>query len=160
MLSDEHHHLFVSLTADTYPPRLAAALVRDLQNQFYEHNPAAKTADSTCPAALKTDFMTTLGGRYNDPKQWDRLAEAQHKVDELRLHLQESLQKVAGQSLHMGELEQQTFELKNEAKGFNQDAGRLENLGWWQNRKMCLLISCCSLAVILVVSIGVYVYNK
>ena len=64
-----------------------------MKTQFYECNPgAASTAVDT--ASAKTDFLALLANKYNDPSQWDKLTEAQQKVDQVKAQLQTNLKKI------------------------------------------------------------------
>ena len=76
-----------------YRSRLTNTLLYSMKSEFYKCNPVAATT-SLDQASTKGEFLVTLAGRYNDPSQWDKLSEAQQKVEQVREQIQENLKKI------------------------------------------------------------------
>ena len=64
-----------------------------MRTKFYECNTgAANSAVDT--TTVNADFLAILANKYNDPGQWDKLTEAQQKVNQVKAQLQTNLKKI------------------------------------------------------------------
>lgn len=90
---DEAGYAFIVLVDSDYSTRLASTLLNNMKTEFYKNNPGA-TSGAPEPGTARSEFLAELAGRYNDPLQWDKLSEAQHRVDQVKLQIQDNLKKI------------------------------------------------------------------
>ncbi len=92
-LIDENGYVFIALVSPAYRPRLSNTLLYSLKNEFYRCNPSASVS-TLDQVSIKGDFLPGLADRFNDPSQWDKLSQAQQKVELVKGQLQENLKKI------------------------------------------------------------------
>lgn len=90
---DEVGYVFISLVNSDYSTRLTNTMLYNMKTEFYKCNPGAANG-AVDAGAVKSDFLMDLANRYNDPGQWDKLSEAQRKVDQVRGQIQDNLKKM------------------------------------------------------------------
>ena len=144
--TDEKEYTYVTLTSSEYPTRFLTSLLGSFKQRFYDNNPAAK---EDVPTKVDTCFLKELVTKYNDPTQWDKVAEAQQKVEEIKLQLQDNLHKMASTDARMMELEGQTFEMRNQAHTFEKGSDEMHTNMYSRNCKIGLVIACIFLAAVL-----------
>ena len=89
-LIDEKGYVFIALVNTEYSSRLTTPLLYQMKTEFYKCNPVAEegTVDAS---TVNSEFLIALANRYNDPSQWDKLTEAQNKVNQVKGQLQANL---------------------------------------------------------------------
>ena len=94
-LLDEHDYVFVAIGSENYPRSTLRLIIGELHNEFYKNNPTAEH-DLLEAKAVSSRFIYELGLKYNKPEGISKTAEAQHKLREVQLQMQESLKKTMG----------------------------------------------------------------
>ncbi len=95
VIVDEQNYLYMALTHSQYAQRFSRALMEEMRAEFYKNNGEAERGGMD-PKKLRTRFLSDLAAKYNTPSKFDKVAEAQNKVGEITIKIQDELKKVAG----------------------------------------------------------------
>lgn len=155
LLPDENGYVFISVTNPQYAPRFTRTLLDELKAGFYKENPDGGAENPS--QNISTRFMAELSMKYGTPSKFDKVSEAQSKMDEIAVKIQDELKKVAGSQNDLGELEVKSHEMKIEAQGFEQKSSELESMMKWRNCKLCLIIGCVVLSILCYIFIPIII---
>ena len=94
VIVDENLYFYNAITDPFYAQRFTRALLDELRLEFYRANSeAAKTPPD--PTQVSSRFIIEVSEKYNNPAKFDKLAEAQGKIGEVAIKIQEELRKVS-----------------------------------------------------------------
>ena len=96
-LTDDKQYAYFAITHPAYSQRLSRTLLDEMRSNFFKDNEGAEKAGVTAKS-VNALFMITLSNKYNDPKSFDSLSQAQSKIGELTLQLQSELKKASNNS--------------------------------------------------------------
>jgi len=91
VLVDENNNIFIALTNSGYAQRLARALLEEMKTEFIK-NKASEDKDGVSSKR----YLAEIAMKYNSPTKFDKVAEAQSKVGEITMKIQDEIKKVVG----------------------------------------------------------------
>eukprot|EP00826_Nyctotherus_ovalis_P064797 TRINITY_DN9512_c0_g1_i12.p3 TRINITY_DN9512_c0_g1~~TRINITY_DN9512_c0_g1_i12.p3 ORF type:complete len:120 (+),score=48.14 TRINITY_DN9512_c0_g1_i12:237-596(+) len=100
-------------------------LVNEMLSAFYVKVSQAKTRsvdENEVPSAL----LSEVANKYDLERKFDKIAEANYKIDEIKIQVQEDLKKVAVDQKEMEELDKKAENMATNAKEFEKDAKVME----------------------------------
>lgn len=152
LIPDSQHLVYVLICNTKYPLRCAHACLEELQRTFQEKaGDRAATAKERSLDRPCSSFMQALCAKYNDVQQVDKLAGLAHKVNSVKLVMQENVDAALQNCVKLDHIERQAEELHQAAGIFNDSSRRLRNKLWWKNMKMNLIIGGSVLVIIIVI---------
>ena len=129
----------MSVTDIKYKERFCKTLMNEIFSAFYARVPEAKTktvSDNGVPKNLLPD----IASKYNLERNFDKIAEANCKLDEIKIRVQEDTKKVVGNQQEIEELDRKAQDMVISAKGFEHEAKTMERQMWWRNAKIWVII--------------------
>ena len=99
-LIDERDYVFLAVGSDQYPRSTLRGIIQELRTEFYKNNPAAEN-DLLEAKAVNSRFIYELGLKYNRPEGISKTAQAQNKLREVQIQMQENLKKTMGSQEQM-----------------------------------------------------------
>ena len=99
-LVDERDYVFLAIGSEHYPRSTLRAIIQELRTEFYKSNPAAEH-DLLEAKAVNSRFIYEMGVRYNRPEGISKTAQAQSKLREVQVQMQENLKKTMGSQEQM-----------------------------------------------------------
>lgn len=156
LLLDDNDYVFVAVTDIKYAQRFCRTLMDEMHSAFYARVPEAK--DKTVSGSdIPKNFLPEIAGKYNVEKNFDKVAEANAKIDEIKIQVQDSLKKAAGDQKEMEELDRKAQDMVTNAKGFESNAKTLEKQMWWRNARLWIIIAVVILVLLIVILVPVLV---
>eukprot|EP00826_Nyctotherus_ovalis_P013701 TRINITY_DN13741_c0_g1_i8.p1 TRINITY_DN13741_c0_g1~~TRINITY_DN13741_c0_g1_i8.p1 ORF type:complete len:104 (+),score=16.91 TRINITY_DN13741_c0_g1_i8:73-384(+) len=95
--------------------------------------------------------------RYNNPANLDKIEEANEKVKEVVVQIQDDIKKVAGSQKEMDDLNARAQQMAANARGFDTEARELERQMFWRNMRLIIIIVAVIIVVLVVVLVPVLV---
>ena len=154
-LLDENGYAFICMTHVQYAQRFSRMLLEEMKLMFYKECPTAALSVPT--DKISSRFLSELSIKYSVPSKFDKVSEAQSKVEEITIKIQDELKKVAGSQNQMADLEVQSHEMTAAAKGFEKSSGEMESMMKWRNCKLCLIIGCVILCILLYIFVPIII---
>eukprot|EP00826_Nyctotherus_ovalis_P003375 TRINITY_DN10689_c0_g1_i15.p1 TRINITY_DN10689_c0_g1~~TRINITY_DN10689_c0_g1_i15.p1 ORF type:complete len:223 (-),score=84.21 TRINITY_DN10689_c0_g1_i15:97-765(-) len=147
-------YAFACLSNPQFAQRFCRTVLTELKVAFYQQVPgaaehAAKKED--IPSRLLSDFAL----KHSNPRDFDKVAEANNKIQEVSIKLQEELKKVAGEKEKLEDLELKSSEMSASAKGFEKSSADLEGMMKCRNYKLCFIIGCVVVAILLYIFVPI-----
>lgn len=90
----------------------------------------------------------------------DKLAQARNEVNQVKDIMVQNIEKVLERGEHIDLLVDKTENLEHEAMRFKKKAGKLKSQMWWQNKKMCMILTGVVLLVILIIALIIWSKTK
>ncbi len=87
---DEQSNLYFAITTTQYSQRFVRSLIDEMRAELLK-------AGSGGEKGVNSRLLAGLAAKYNTPSNFDKVAQAQLKVGEVALKIQDELRKVAGE---------------------------------------------------------------
>ena len=147
-------YAFACLSHLQFAQRFCRTILTDLKASFYQQVPKAE-GHTAKKEDIPSSFLKDFALKHSNPKEFDKVAEAQGKIQEVSIKLQEELKKVAGERDKFEDLEIKSNEMSATAKGFEKSSAALESTMRWRNYKLCLIIACVIIAILIYIFVPV-----
>ena len=98
--------------------------------------------------------------KYSKPENFDKLAQAQNNVTEIKVEMQDNVNKLIKNQDELDNLEGQTRDMKDNAQTFDKNAKSLEREMFWRKVKYTAIIVGIVLAIILIIVLSVVLSKK
>ena len=98
--------------------------------------------------------------KYAKPENFDKLAQAQNNVNEIKVEMQENVNKLIKNQDELDTLEGQTRDMKDNAQTFDKNAKSLEREMFWRKVKYTAVIIAIVIAIILIIVLSVVLTKK
>ena len=109
--------------------------------------------------ALKENGQKLLE-KYAKPENFDKLALAQNNVNEIKVEMQQNVNKLIKNQDELDTLEGQTQDMKDNAQTFDKNAKSLERELFWRKVKYTAIIIAIVIAIILIIVLSVVLTKK
>ena len=93
--------------------------------------------------------------KYSKPENFDNLAKAQNAVGEIKVEMQQNVNKLIQNQGELDNLEDQTRDMRDNADKFDKNAKSLEREMFWRKIKYTAIIVGIILAIILIIVLSV-----
>ena len=138
---------FFVLTDFNYSDRLAYNLLGELEEQYdvflSEHD----------LNALKKEGNELID-KYNNPANFDKLSQAREQVEDIKVEVQENVNKLMTNGDNLNDLEDQTHNIRMGAEKFGKNSKSLERQMYWRKiRNLAIIIGIIILVIIIIVII-------
>lgn len=148
----------VAIKAGNYPERHAFALlteVIDCVNKNLEGRSLNSLEAGILTRQLKKPLRDLID-RYDNPANFDKTAEVQGKVDNVKGVMSDNIRKVMENHENIEKLEEKTDNLNQQAAQFNRSAGDLRRLMWMRKMKVTILLVLVGLAIVAYIGLSIY----
>ena len=98
--------------------------------------------------------------KYAKPENFDKLASAQNNVNEIKVEMQQNVNKLIKNQDELDNLEGQTQDMKDNAQTFDKNAKSLEREMFWRKVKYTAIIVAVVIAIILIIVLSVVLTKK
>ena len=138
---------FMALTDKKYSERIAYLCLDEFEDK---HKDFLRNADLE---TLKLEGNALLS-KYNKPENFDKLAMANQKVDNLKYEVNENVQKMIENGDNLEDLEDQTKRMNNMAGQYNKQAKSVERIMWWKKtRNLIVIVSIVVIVIVIIILI-------
>ena len=93
--------------------------------------------------------------RYSKPENFDNLSKAQNAVGEIKVEMQQNVNKLIQNQGELDTLEGQTDEMRENANKFDKNAKSLEREMFWRKIKYTAIIVGIILAIVLIIVLSI-----
>eukprot|EP00047_Mylnosiga_fluctuans_P001547 m.220835 g.220835 ORF g.220835 m.220835 type:complete len:215 (-) comp10468_c0_seq1:4739-5383(-) len=149
--------VYLCMGDEAFGRRIPFSFLAQIQKDFASYKAKAQTA---IPYALNRDFAPILQRQMaaftKSGANGDSLAKARAEVDQVKGIMVQNIEKVLERGEHIDLLVDKTENLESEAKRFQRKATKLKTQMWWQNQKMCLIITGVVCIIILIIALSVW----
>ena len=140
---------FFALAGKKYSERIAYMCLDEFEDK---HKSFLRNADLE---TLKLEGNSLIA-KYNKPENFDKLAMANQKVDNLKYEVNENVQKIIENGDNLNDLEDQTKQMNNMAGQYNKQAKSVERVMWWRKtRNMLVIIAIVVIVIVIIILIAV-----
>ena len=138
--------IFLILVESTYPERLVFQLIDNINEDKIPLmiNDETKELNPQGRQALKA-----LVDKYQDQKNFNKIAEIQSDVDEIKTDMKATISKQLQNMDDVRTLEDKSNSLALNAADYKKNAHELERVTWWKNVKLLIIIGVIVVAVAL-----------
>ncbi|EGD75285.1 hypothetical protein PTSG_12511 [Salpingoeca rosetta] len=150
--------VYLCMADESFGRRIPFAFLAQIQRDFLPYKSRAR---SSITYGLNRDFSPVLQRQmvsFNNSSEHDALSRARQEVDQVKGIMVQNIEKVLQRGEQIDLLVDKADTLHDEAKRFQRTSRKLKNQMWWQNKKMCLLITGVLLALALI--IGLIIWSK
>lgn len=140
--------IFLVLVEESYPERLVFQLIETIKNEKITLmvNDETKELNPQGRQAIKQ-----LVDQYQDQKNFNKIAEIQKDVDEIKVQMKENIKKQVDSMEDVNKLEEKSANLKMQTADYANNANTLKKVTWWQNCKLTIIISIIIIAIVLAI---------
>eukprot|EP01147_Barroeca_monosierra_P000390 gene390-3736_t len=138
--------------------RLPFAFLAQIQRDFLPYKSRARNAITY---GLNRDFSPVLQRQmtaFSNASEQDALAKAKQEIGQVKDIMVQNIDKVLQRGEQIDLLVDKADELQDNSKRFQSRSRKLKQQMWWQNKKMCMLITGVLLAIALI--IGLIIWSK
>ena len=89
--------------------------------------------------------------QYQDQKNFNKIAEIQKDVDEIKVQMKENIKKQVDSMEDVNKLEEKSANLKMQTADYANNANTLKKVTWWQNCKLTIIIAVIIIAIVLAI---------
>eukprot|EP00048_Salpingoeca_helianthica_P014427 m.221649 g.221649 ORF g.221649 m.221649 type:complete len:215 (-) comp15855_c0_seq1:220-864(-) len=154
--------VYLCMGEEAFGRRVPFAFLAQVQKDFGPYKAKAQTAIAY---ALNREFspvLQRLMAQFSKSAGagGDRLAQAKAEVDQVKGIMVQNIEKVLQRGEQIDLLVDKTENLENDAKRFSKRATKLKTQMWWQNQKMCLIITAVVAIIILIIALSIWSHYK
>eukprot|EP00043_Microstomoeca_roanoka_P000942 m.30084 g.30084 ORF g.30084 m.30084 type:complete len:246 (-) comp10576_c0_seq1:542-1279(-) len=150
--------VYLCMADESFGRRVPFQFLAQIVKDFLPYKSRAR---SSITYGLNRDFSPILQrqmAQYNRKANDDALTRAREEVEQVKDIMVQNIEKVLQRGEAIELLVDKAEELQDEAKRFQKRSRKLKQQMWWQNKKMCLLITGVILAICLI--IGLIIWSK
>ena len=89
--------------------------------------------------------------KYQDQNNFNKIAEIQKDVDEIKVQMKENIKKQVDSMEDVNKLEEKSANLKMQTADYANNANTLKKVTWWQNCKLTIIIAVIIIAIVLAI---------
>lgn len=166
LLADINLILFVVVTKQNYPIRLAGDCLKELESSYSSKQTNLINIINTTNTdlSLNKNFLQIfkkLYEKYNVPESFDKLVQVKDKVNLVKDTMHNNIALALENTIKLDYIELKSEELAQSAKVFKISTRELKNKMWWKNFKMKLMIfSIIAIILTIIISIAVVVSTE
>ena len=140
--------IFLVLVDESYPERLVFQLIETIKNEKITLmvNDETKELNPQGRQAIKQ-----LVEQYQDQKNFNKIAEIQKDVDEIKVQMKENIKKQVDSMEDVNKLEEKSANLKMQTADYANNANTLKKVTCWQNCKLTIIIAVIIIAIVLAI---------
>ena len=140
--------IFLVLVEEKYPERLVFQMIENIkeENITLMVNDETKELNPQGRQAIKQ-----LVEKYQDQKNFNKIAEIQKDVDEIKVQMKENIKKQVDSMEDVNKLEEKSANLKMQTADYANNANTLKKVTWWQNCKLTIIISVIIIGIVLAI---------
>ena len=151
-LVDNNDYVFLVLATEEYPRSTLRGILNELKSEFYKNNPRA-TNDLVEGHTVDAKFIQELSEKYS--KVVSKTSEAQRKLQEVHLRMQDNIKHVIGNQEEVKDLDYKAKEVLDKAGKVELGAAELESMMKWRNVKLWVILGMAIFALVLYVIFGI-----
>ena len=140
--------IFLVLVEEKYPERLVFQMIENIKEENIPLmvNDETKELNPQGRQAIKQ-----LVEKYQDQNNFNKIAEIQKDVDEIKVQMKENIKKQVDSMEDVNKLEEKSANLKMQTADYANNANTLKKVTWWQNCKLTIIISVIIIAIVLAI---------
>ena len=140
--------IFLVLVEEKYPERLVFQMIENIKEENIPLmvNDETKELNPQGRQAIKQ-----LVEKYQDQNNFNKIAEIQKDVDEIKVQMKENIKKQVDSMEDVNKLEEKSANLKMQTADYANNANTLKKVTWWQNCKLTIIIAVIIIAIILAI---------
>ena len=140
--------IFLVLVEEKYPERLVFQMIENIkeENITLMVNDETKELNPQGRQAIKQ-----LVEKYQDQKNFNKIAEIQKDVDEIKVQMKENIKKQVDSMEDVNKLEEKSANLKMQTADYANNANTVKKDTWWQNCKLTIIISVIIIGIVLAI---------
>ena len=139
---------FSVLVEEKYPERLVFQMIENIKEENIPLmvNDETKELNPQGRQAIKQ-----LVEKYQDQNNFNKIAEIQKDVDEIKVQMKENIKKQVDSMEDVNKLEEKSANLKMQTADYANNANTLKKVTWWQNCKLTIIIAVIIIAIVLAI---------
>ena len=140
--------IFLVLVEEKYPERLVFQMIENIKEENIPLmvNDETKELNTQGRQAIKQ-----LVEKYKDKNNFNKIAEIQKDVDEIKVQMKENIKKQVDSMEDVNKLEEKSANLKMQTADYANNANTLKKVTWWQNCKLTIIIAVIIIAIVLAI---------
>ena len=140
--------IFLVLVEEKYPERLVFQMIENIKEENIPLmvNDETKELNPQGRQAIKQ-----LVEKYQDQNNFNKIAEIQKDVDEIKVQMKENIKKQVDSMEDVNKLEEKSANLKMQTADYANNANTLKKVTWWQNCKLTIIIAVIIIAIVLAI---------
>ena len=140
--------IFLVLVEEKYPERLVFQMIENIKEENIPLmvNDETKELNPQGRQAIKQ-----LVEKYQDQNNFNKIAESQKDVDEIKVQMKENIKKQVDSMEDVNKLEEKSANLKMQTADYANNANTLKKVTWWQNCKLTIIIAVIIIAIVLAI---------
>jgi hypothetical protein len=147
---DGEQRIYILISTDDYPERLAFQLINELVNRFQDLAPTALTCSSGALDSKARRIFQALASEYDDPTKLDKLSLVQEQVAGVHATMHKNVDQMLRNIDSATRVEDKSRDLQESALQFNTNANALKRMELCRKYK---ITACIVLAVIVLILI-------
>ena len=152
---DENLIAYSVLTNINYKKSIAYQFLKELAREIYNENPAFRADPQVVNKLEAQHAIERLAGTYSDMASVDKLTAAQEKVNEVRIAMQDNVQKMIHNIGDAEDLDRKSQNIVQSAQDFRKNAHSLELEMKRRNCRLMAMIICIVIAVLLYILVPI-----
>ena len=140
--------IFLVLVEEKYPERLVFQMIENIKEENIPLmvNDETKELNPQGRQAIKQ-----LVEKYQDQNNFNKIAEIQKDVDEIKVQMKENIKKQVDSMEDVNKLEEKSANLKMQTADYANNANTLKKVTWWQNCKLTIILAVIIIAIVLAI---------
>ncbi|PHJ16056.1 synaptobrevin protein [Cystoisospora suis] len=133
-----------------YPERVAFGLLTEFQElvlKAVQTQPGCGSRPGLLEKVLRQS-VRSLMSKYEQASNVDKTTQVINKVEDVKIEIEKSVQKVLQNQENLGDLECRTSDLAGRANTFKQAAGDVKRVMWWQKTRITIVLGLVILSVL------------
>lgn len=150
--------VYLCMADEAFGRRIPFAFLQQIIKDFAPYK--ARTARAIA-YALNRDFAPVLQRQmatFSRDAGGDKLGQARKEVEQVKDIMVQNIERVLERSEMLDNILDKTENLQAESHLFQKRSTKLRSTMWWQNQKMCIILTCVILGICLI--IGLIIWSK
>ncbi|KAJ1489501.1 synaptobrevin-domain-containing protein [Baffinella frigidus] len=149
-------YMYIVFVEKHYPERVAFDMLRQVGKDFKDgHSEEGKVATENSLSKAVKKWMAATSSKFDDVAAVDKVAGVQAQVDDVKMTMEDNVQQMLRQHEKLEDLEDKADTMRSEASKFKKGAGQLASRMWWQNARLCMIISVVVVIILLIIIFSV-----
>lgn len=148
--------VYLCMADEEFGRRVPFAFLAQVQKDFAMYKSKAYDAIAY---AFNREFSPVLRrnmATFSRNSGGDALSAARGEVEQVKGIMVQNIEKVLERGEHIDLLVDKTENLESEALRFKKRSGKLKNRMWWQNQKMCMILTLVAVVIIAILAIIIW----
>ncbi len=136
-------------------------MLNEIIEELYEKYPDLRTnSESDISLAGAKIFLVNICKKYNNPEDFDKLKEAEMKVNDVKIDIGNRVNQMIHNEEHVRDLQVQSELNLEQAKNINKQGRKMSELMKERNMKLWVIIGCFILALLLYIVVPIIVASQ